>query len=112
MASCRDTTLAISYAACFETYSQYCAACHGDAGRGGPTIDPALPTVVFDAAYFRRTDPERLHEAVWHMMEQNQPSMPHFRRAVTEGETRHIIEYLRSNVPLQSEAASPPPAAP
>lgn len=96
----------------FETYSQYCAACHGDDGHGAPAIDPALPTVVFDASYFRRTDPERLHDAVWHMMEQNQPSMPHFQRAITESETRHIVEYLRSNAPARNAATPTRPATP
>jgi mono/diheme cytochrome c family protein len=93
----------------FETYSQYCAACHGDSGRGAPAIDPALPNVVFDASYFNRTHPEHLHQAVWHMMRENQPSMPHFRRALTESETQRIIEYLRSNAPSPN-AVSPPRA--
>lgn len=80
----------------FELYSQYCAACHGDDGRGAPSLDPAVPTVQFDAAYFAQQHPEELRKSVWHMMDAHQPSMPHLRTTLTESQVRSILEYLRS----------------
>jgi mono/diheme cytochrome c family protein len=95
----------------FEIYSQYCAACHGDDGRGAPTLDPSPPTVPFDAAYFARQHPEDLRRSVWHMMDAHQPSMPHLRWTLTDGQARAIIEYLRSTGPSgrgRSESDSSP----
>ena len=82
----------------YEQYSRYCAACHGDDGRGpgirfgdtGPT-----PTVVFDAAYFARTDPERVRASVWHMVDERQLEMPHLGKTLDEAEARAIVTYLK-----------------
>lgn len=92
----------------FETYSQYCATCHGDHGVGAGSFGEAIPapTVIFDRAYFARRDPEELREAVWHMLAAHQPLMPHFRGVLSDQEARAIVEYLRSREP-----PSPPPAA-
>lgn len=92
----------------FETYTQYCAACHGDRGISAGSFAEAIPapTVIFDQAYFRRRDPEDVRAAIWHMLDLHQPMMPHFRGVVSEEEARAIVIYLRSREP-----ATPPPAA-
>lgn len=79
----------------YVLYDRYCSACHGDDGRGGGGVEGA-PTVVFDRAYFRRRDPEQVRAAIWHMVATQQPTMPHFRRVLTESEARAVILYLRS----------------
>ena len=79
----------------YVLYDRYCAACHGDDGRGGGDWEGA-PKVVFDRAYFRRRDPEQVRTAVWHMVDTRQPTMPHFRRVLTERDARAVILYLKS----------------
>jgi mono/diheme cytochrome c family protein len=81
-----------------ETYSQYCANCHGADGRGVGSFGEAmpLPTIAFDRDYFRRSDGERVRAEAWHMLEEHQPSMPHLREALSEDEARSIIEHLRT----------------
>jgi mono/diheme cytochrome c family protein len=81
----------------FELYSRHCAACHGDDGRGVGSFIESLqvPTVIFDQAYFRRREPEQIRHAVWHMVGEHKPVMPHFRWNLTEAEARAIVEYLR-----------------
>ncbi len=92
----------------FETYTQYCAACHGDRGIGAGSFAEAIPapTVIFDQAYFRRRDPEEVRASIWHMLDLHQPLMPHFRGVLDEEEARAIVVYLRSREP-----ATPAPAA-
>jgi mono/diheme cytochrome c family protein len=96
----------------FELYSQYCAACHGDDGRGAPSLDPSVPTVQFDAAYFEGKHPEELRQSVWHMMDAHLPSMPHLRETLTEGQVRSIIEYLRSTGRSPGSGPSAPDSSP
>jgi mono/diheme cytochrome c family protein len=83
----------------FRLYSRYCASCHGDDGLGaeGPPGSLQVPAVRFDEAYFRRTDPEHLNKAVWHMTAEQKPAMPHYRWTLTEAQTRAIVEYLRAS---------------
>lgn len=82
----------------YVLYDRYCAACHGDDGRGSGAFADAdrRPTVVFDRAYFRRRDPEQVRTSVWHMIATQRPAMPHFRRVLTEAEARAVILYLES----------------
>ncbi len=81
----------------FQTYTQYCAACHGDHGipQGSFAEERAQPTVLFDAAYFARQDPEVLRARVWHMLAERQPAMPHFRGTLSADEVRAILISLR-----------------
>ncbi|HEY2386280.1 MAG TPA: c-type cytochrome [Candidatus Binatia bacterium] len=81
----------------YVLYDRYCAACHGDDGRGTGTFTEATvrPSVVFDRAYFRRRDPEQVRAAVWHMLDTQRPAMPHLRRKLTAQQARAIIAYLR-----------------
>ncbi len=81
----------------FALYDRYCAACHGDDGRGTGDLatEAHRPTVVFDAAYFRRRHPEQIRAAIWHMLAAQRPAMPHLRAALSETDARAIITYLK-----------------
>ena len=82
----------------YETYSRFCAGCHGDDGRG-PGVDWATerrPIVVFDAAYFSGKDPEQLRRQVWHMLDDTSPQMPHMNRVLRPRDVRAILAYLRT----------------
>jgi mono/diheme cytochrome c family protein len=82
----------------FERYTRYCAACHGDDGRGTGSFaeSGSLPSVVFDRAYFRRHDAEQVRTAVWHMLDAQAPGMPHLRRRLTAAQAEAIVAYLRA----------------
>jgi mono/diheme cytochrome c family protein len=82
----------------FALYDRYCAACHGDDGRGAGDFatELAQPTVVFDEAYFKRRDPERLRAAIWHMLADQRPAMPHLRKRLSDAEARAVVTYLKS----------------
>ncbi len=82
----------------FESYSFYCAPCHGDDGRGrGILLPPGEgPKVRFDRAYLEAKDPEDLRATVWHMMDAGGGGMPHFKHAVDDESLRAIVEYLRN----------------
>ena len=81
----------------YEQYSKYCAACHGDDGRGNGNLAEAInrPTIAFTGEYFVHTDPEALRANVWHMVRDQKPMMPHFRVLLTEAQARAIVEYLQ-----------------
>jgi mono/diheme cytochrome c family protein len=81
----------------YEHYTRFCAACHGDDGRGpaGDAAPGRRPRVVFDAAYVARADPEVLRRNVWHMLDDAAPQMPHFARSLRPAEVRAILRYLR-----------------
>jgi mono/diheme cytochrome c family protein len=82
----------------FVLYERYCAACHGDDGRGTGSFAEVgqRPAVVFDRDYFHRRDPEQVRAAVWHMLDAQHPAMPHLRRMLTEQQARTIIAYLKA----------------
>jgi mono/diheme cytochrome c family protein len=82
----------------FESYTKFCGHCHGDDGIGIGNFDPSVgaPEVTFDRDYFARVDPVRFRESIWHMLAKQKPSMPHFRKQISEAEAGAIIEYLRS----------------
>lgn len=100
----------------FATWDRTCAVCHGDDGRGGGRLAEAIdaPTVVFDAAYFRRRDPEAVRAAVWHMLTEQAPTMPHFRWTLSEGEVAAIVGYLQRTEPAAATpgARTPPAGTP
>jgi mono/diheme cytochrome c family protein len=82
----------------FELYERFCANCHGEDGLGTATAaalkGPA--PVVLNAAYFSSHDAKQVGDAVWHMMAQKKPQMPHLRREVSETAAHAIIGFLKS----------------
>jgi mono/diheme cytochrome c family protein len=81
-----------------EIYAQYCAACHGDDGRGG-SIRPGeghSPKVTFDAGFVARHDPDQLRATIWHMVADAEPRMPHYAVTLSDAQARAIVEYLQS----------------
>jgi mono/diheme cytochrome c family protein len=81
----------------FELYSRYCAACHADDGGGAATFGDSMPApqVVFDEEYFTHTSANHLRGAVWHMLDTQLPSMPHYRGTITKAKATAIIEFLK-----------------
>jgi len=83
----------------FERYERMCAPCHGEDGRGAGVrygdTGVRVPTVVFDAGYFARTDPEHVRAAAWHMLDERRPEMPHLGRTLAVADARAIVEYLK-----------------
>jgi mono/diheme cytochrome c family protein len=91
----------------FTLYDSYCMGCHGPEGQGGEgiTAEASGPRFAFDAAYFERHSPDKIRRAVWHMLRQSKPSMPHFSADLTAAQAQAIFAYLRSLPP-----ETPPPA--
>lgn len=96
----------------YEQYERYCAACHGEDGRGAGSFAEAIPRppVVFDRDYFVRRDPEQIRAAVWHMLDRESASMPHFRGTLTESDAAAIVDYLRRAPATPTGRTSPKPA--
>ena len=81
----------------FETYSYYCAPCHGDDGRGHGVFAAGknAPPVAFDRAWLAKQDPEQLRLHVSHMLSLHGPSMPHFRGALSDAQLHAIVRFLK-----------------
>jgi mono/diheme cytochrome c family protein len=81
-----------------ELYERYCTGCHGPHGLAPTGLfgEPAATIPDLDAGYFSRTDAEDIRKAVWHMLRDARPVMPHFRGTLTADELRRILAYLRS----------------
>ena len=82
----------------FETYSYYCAPCHGDDGRGRGVFASGknAPPVAFDRAWVAKQDPEQLRIHVTHMLSLHGPTMPHFRSTLDDAQLRAIARYVKS----------------
>jgi mono/diheme cytochrome c family protein len=79
----------------YTTYAIYCTSCHGEQGRGEDIVDPGrAPRVRFDRAFLAARDPEQLRVKIWHMLAEQRPAMPHFRRVLSEEQVAAIIGYL------------------
>jgi len=85
----------------FTLYESYCMGCHGPEGEGGQgiTAEATAPRFAFDAAYFEAQSPDKIRRAVWHMLRQSKPTMPHFRSDLTAAQAQAIFAYLRSLPP-------------
>lgn len=85
----------------YTLYSEHCATCHGDDGRGvdADTLSAQSPTFAFDRAYFAKREPEQIRDGVWHMLDAHKSTMPHFRRALSESQAQAIVEYLKQTEP-------------
>jgi mono/diheme cytochrome c family protein len=81
----------------FETYSSYCAACHGDDGRGNGVFATGKnkPPVVFDRAWLAAKDPEQLRIEVAHMTSAHGATMPHFRSRLSDAELHAVVRFLK-----------------
>jgi len=82
----------------YETYDRFCQRCHGVEGRGAeePFAELGAPRFVFDSRYFSTHDKEQVQAAIWHMLRDNKPQMPHFAGSLEESDLRAILAYLRS----------------
>jgi len=82
----------------FETYSIYCAACHGDDGRGDGVLAQGAnrPGKAFDRAWRAAKDPEQLRIDVAHMTAAHGVTMPHLRGRVSDDELRAIVRWLKA----------------
>jgi mono/diheme cytochrome c family protein len=81
----------------YELYVRFCANCHGDNGRGAENLTATkTKPIVLDEAYFAAHDHEHVANAVWHMMGEKKPQMPHLRRNVSETAAQAIINFLKS----------------
>jgi mono/diheme cytochrome c family protein len=94
----------------YTLYASYCMTCHGPHGEGavGLAAEASAPRLAFDAAYFEGRSPEKVRKAVWHMLREAKPTMPHFSTVLTASEAEAILAYLRSLPPLP---AAPAPRA-
>lgn len=82
----------------YETYSRFCQACHGMQGRGAEEPFPELGTahLAFDADYFATHDRDHILGAMWHMLREAKPQMPHFNHSLSQSELQAILGYLHS----------------
>ena len=82
----------------YELYDRYCLTCHGARGEGGTghLADAIAPDLAFTREYFEQKSADEIRAAVWHMLRDKNPSMPHFHEALSEAEVKAILEYLRS----------------
>ena len=82
----------------YRLYDTYCAACHGDDGRGVHPEDllpPATKAPVIGAATVTRLGVARTRAQVLHMLRRESGRMPHFQDTLTEAQLRDIVAYLR-----------------
>jgi mono/diheme cytochrome c family protein len=81
----------------FETYSYYCAPCHGDEGRGDGAfaVGASKPRVAFDRAWLAGKNPAQLRIDVIHMLSEHGARMPHFEGVLSDDELRAVIRHLR-----------------
>jgi mono/diheme cytochrome c family protein len=97
----------------YALYVRHCEVCHGPRGQGlrGVAVEAGTAQLAFDEAFFAARSAEAVHSAVWHMLRNAKPTMPHFTYVLSEDDVRAILAYLRSlpplNAPDTSGAGSP-----
>ena len=82
-------------------YGQYCAACHGVAGRGdGPNAKflPVPPTVHADSAYMSRRPDDALFDAIFGggFIMNRSNRMPPFGESLTRSQIWSLVRYMRT----------------
>jgi mono/diheme cytochrome c family protein len=112
----RKNPLAVTdtnYHAAKPIYSEYCANCHGDSGKGDGSdammYDPA-PSDLTDAAHMNKlSDGE-----IYYQITQGRKPMPSFRNKLTEDQRWQLVILVRSFSgaiafpPAQPKAPQPP----
>jgi mono/diheme cytochrome c family protein len=91
----------------YELYDRFCSTCHGPHGEGatGALLTRPSPHFAFDERFFRKHTSDEVRLAIWHMVEDKVPSMPHFKDTLTEPEVKAIVTYLRSLPPLPADGS-------
>lgn len=91
----------------YETYTRYCEGCHGAQGRGteGQFAGLDMPHTALDARYFATHDKDQILGAMWHMLREAKPQMPHFDYTLSHAELQAILGYLRSLPPMEPTRA-------
>ncbi len=82
----------------YRLYGTYCAACHGDDGRGVHPEDllpPAITAPSIDSAHLAALSPAERRTRMLHMFRRERGLMPHFREILGPDELRDILAYLR-----------------
>lgn len=82
----------------YRLYDTYCAACHGDDGRGVHPEDllpPAMPAPRLGPDTVTRLGPQGTRNKILHMLRRESGRMPHFRETLTEPQLRDVVAYLR-----------------
>lgn len=77
-------------------YEHTCASCHGDDGRP-VDLPPGLrrPVVTFDGTWLAGTTRQERETAVWHMLANERPQMPHLAPTLSGADVTLIVEWLR-----------------
>jgi mono/diheme cytochrome c family protein len=78
-------------------------------GGTGHLADAVAPEFAFTEEWFAKRTPDEIRQSIWHMLREKNPSMPHFREALSETEVKSILAYLRSlgGPPLEPAARKP-----
>lgn len=94
-------------------YIRYCETCHGPHGEGayGVAAEAGAPQFAFDARWLAGHPIDKTRRAVWHMLRDAKPAMPHFSYVLTQAQAGEIVRYLRSlpTEPTPDPAVSPGP---
>ncbi len=98
-----------NYSAAKPVYNEYCANCHGDAGKGDGSdammYDPA-PSDLTDAAHMNKlSDGE-----IYYQITQGRKPMPSFRTKLTEEQRWQLVILVRSLSGAISFPSAPPKA--
>lgn len=82
----------------FTRYDTYCVDCHGPYGEGSgepPFDELGGPDFAFDEEYFAKRSEAEVRGSIWHMIEQEGSSMPHFADTLAPEEVVRILEDLQ-----------------
>jgi mono/diheme cytochrome c family protein len=82
----------------YETYSRYCDRCHGmgETDAGDLFAELGAAQFAFDKNYFATRVEDDIRAAIWHMLRDAKPQMPHFAASLSTAELDAILGYLRS----------------
>ena len=75
-----------------KLYRTYCAACHGEAGRGDGPAGAALTPRPADLAHEAPHDPDG--ELAWKIAT-GRPPMPAWKGTLTETQIWHVVNYIK-----------------